>query len=233
MAMIFMDEAGHFSISDFVCLAGYLASDSGWDSLCQEWKPLLEKHGLPGIHMKEIMSPKGKSPAALWPMDKKLSMLTEFISVIRKHVQTGFGIGLDAHHYRDIVKCAEDSFKNLGMKSRPFKPPLFATARMARIISDYFDQIGSKEQVCLIFDDSEQYSMQCYSFLCELKSRNQEVRSRFVSITFADDSHFYPLLAADLLAYATCNELRKAEKGWSYLNIFTDLLNRSSSDKWS
>lgn len=37
-------ESGHFSESDFVCLAGYVASDANWDGLCKEWKSLLGKH---------------------------------------------------------------------------------------------------------------------------------------------------------------------------------------------
>jgi len=98
MAMIFLDESGHFSESDFVCLAGYVASDSNWDGLCKEWKELLGKHGIPAVHMREIMSPKGKSPAASWKDEDKVRMIREFIFVIRKYIHTGFGVGLEARY---------------------------------------------------------------------------------------------------------------------------------------
>src|SRR5436309_930461 len=103
--MVFLDESGHFADSDYLCMAGYMASDEGWNALCSGWRYLLrEKHKIPVLHMREIMSPSGKSPAALWPIDRKLDMLREFIQLIQKHTEAGFGCALDAKHYREVVK---------------------------------------------------------------------------------------------------------------------------------
>lgn len=223
MAMIFLDESGHFSESDFVCLAGYVASDSNWDGLCKEWKELLGKHGIPAVHMREIMSPKGKSPAASWKDEDKVRMIREFIFVIRKYIHTGFGVGLEARYYRELVKVAAEEARRQGVKTKPFHSQLFCVARMCRLIMNYFKEIGSEEQLSLIFDDSPEYSMKCYSFVSKLKQRQSDVRRTVSSLTFADDSVFYPLQAADILAYATCNELKKGVNAWSDTNMFTDL----------
>ena len=73
-------------------------------------------------------------------------------------------------------------------------------------------------------DDDERYSKTCYALLCDLKKRMPAIKKSIVNISFADDEWYYPLQAADLLAYASRNELKKGEKGWSETNIYRDLL---------
>ena len=60
--------------------------------------------------------------------------------------------------------------------------------------------------------------------MCDLKKRVPAIKNSIVNISFADDQWYYPLQAADLLSYASCNELKKGEKGWSETNIYRDLL---------
>lgn len=226
MAMIYMDESGHFADQDYFCLAGYVASDAGWDALCEEWRILLQdKYKIPGIHMKEIMSENGNSPASKWPMEEKLKMLADFILVIRKHIHTGFGVSIKAKHYREITKAVHTELVKLGVrKPKKFKAQVFCVARIIRQILTYFrETLKSDEKLSLIFDDSEHYSMSCYGFVCELKRRNTQAREMISSISFADDTVFYPLQCADILAYATCNELKKGTLQWLDTNIFTAL----------
>jgi hypothetical protein len=60
-SMVFLDESGHFSSSDYLCMAGYMATPDGWDALCPGWQYLLrEKYKIPALHMREIMSNAGK-----------------------------------------------------------------------------------------------------------------------------------------------------------------------------
>lgn len=228
--MVFVDESGHFSNTDSISLAGFVSDDESWNSFCIEWKSLLLKHGLPAIHMKEIMSSKGKSPAANWEMPRKLSMLSEFIFVIRKYVQAGFGIGMDAVHYRSVVAEITEAAKTMGVRAKPFEAKRFCVARFVRTLMQYYDEVelqqgGMPEPINLTFDDDEAYAMQCYSLICKIKARDAAAKSRIVSVGFADDNWFYPLQAADILAYATCNELNKSpDMRWKETNIFTDLL---------
>lgn len=81
-----------------------------------------------------------------------------------------------------------------------------------------------QRQTSLVFDDDERYSKTCYALLCELKKRVPAIKRSIVNISFADDEWYYPLQAADLLSYASCNELKKGKKGWSEMNIYSDLL---------
>lgn len=243
--MVFLDESGHFANTDYMCLAGFMSDELGWTSLCQEWRVLLrEKWKVPAIHMREIMSPKGKSPAASWDTDKKVSMLRDFIHVIRKHTRVGFGCAIDAKHYREVVKVIEGAAKSEGLKSKPFKAQVFCMARVVKLIIGYLDESKASEderKTSLVFDDDEQYSKACYGLLCELKKRVPVVKETIVNISFADDLWYYPLQAADLLSYASCNELKKGSMAWQESNVFTDLLKDEDpaygklycSEKWT
>jgi hypothetical protein len=229
--MVFLDESGHFNSTDYMCMAGYIATDQGWDALCAGWRTLLrETYKIPSIHMREIMSAKGKSPAAAWDIDRKVSMLRDFIFLIRKHTEVGFGCAIDARHYRDVVKTIAAGADEYGLKSRPFKAQMFCMARIVKLIVRYLDESGALEdqrKTSLVFDDDEQYSKLCYALLCDLKKHVPSIKKDIVNICFANDEWYYPLQAADLLSYATCNELRKGANAWKETNVFADLLKDS------
>jgi hypothetical protein len=224
MAWLFLDESGHFSNSDYICIAGYASSDEGWEAFIPEWSALLKKHALPAIHMKDIVSSKGSSPAAQWAMDKKLAMLEQFIQLIQKHVKAGFGVGLKAAHYRTVVKKLEHS----GLVTNPFHAPVFCLARIIKLAAFHTLLKSSEQAIEVVLDDSEQYSMKFYSYFSKLKQRNAFVKERISSITFADDEKWFPLQAADMLAYAICSQLKKPEhEQWGDSNIFSCLLKKA------
>jgi hypothetical protein len=91
----------------------------------------------------------------------------------------------------------------------------------------YLEETNASEderKTSLVFDDDEQYSKMCYGLLCELKKHVPAIKESIVNICFADDEWYYPLQAADLLSYASRNELTKGENAWKDSNIFSDLL---------
>jgi hypothetical protein len=231
--MVFLDESGHFSSTDYMCMAGFIATDQGWSDLCAAWRILLrEKYRIPAIHMREIMSEKGKSPAAAWAMDRKVDMLRDFILLIRKHTEAGFGCAIDARHYREVVRSIEAAAAQEGLKTKPFKAQMFCMARIVRLVMRYLDETnaaGDERKTSLVFDDDEQYSKMCYGLLCELKKHVPAIKESIVNICFADDEWYYPLQAADLLSYASCNELKKGDNAWKDSNVFSDLLKDEDS----
>lgn len=225
--MVFLDESGHFSSSDYLCMAGYMATEEGWNQFCVAWQYLLrEKYKIPALHMREIMSPSGKSPAAAWDINRKVDMLREFIFLIRKHAEVGFGVALDARFYREVVKTINLLAAKEGVRTKPFNTQMFCMARIVRLVMQYLETSVPEDQrqTSLVFDDDERYSKTCYALLCNLKKRVPAIKKSIVSIGFANDEWYSPLQAADLLSYATCNELKKGEKGWKETNVFKDLL---------
>jgi len=170
--IVFLDESGHFTNTDYLSLAGYMATDQGWNDLCAAWRFLLrEKWKLPVIHMREIMSPEGKSPAASWSIERKVDMLRDFILVIRKHTAVGFGCAINAKHYRGVVKDIERAADLEGLKTRAFKAQVFCIARVVKLIMGYLEDVKASEderKIALVFDDNEHYSKHCYSLLMTL-----------------------------------------------------------------
>ena len=105
-----------------------MATSEGWEQLCVEWRYLLrEKYKIPAIHMREIMSPKGTSPAAQWEIERKVDMLRDFILPIRKYTEIGFGCAIDAKHYRQVIDNIVAAARESGLKTRPFKAQVFCT----------------------------------------------------------------------------------------------------------
>ena len=226
--MLYLDESGHFSESPYVCMAGYMATDEGWSQLCDGWRYLLhEKYKIPAIHMRELMSPKSKSPASQWDMPRKVEMIRAFAMLVRKHTEVGFACAIDAKHYRAVVEEIKKVAHGAGLKVHPFSAQTFCMARIISLLLKYLNDINASEderKTSLIFDDDEHYSKQCYSLLVELKKRVPRIKETIVNICFADDLNYYPLQAADLLSYATCNELKKGADAWKETNVYTDLL---------
>jgi hypothetical protein len=150
-----------------MCLAGFMSDDDGWTSLCQEWRFLLrEKWKLPSIHMREIMSPKGTSPAASWGINEKVAMLRDFIHVVRGHTTVGFGCALDCKHYREVVKDVQNAAMSEGLRTKPFKAETFCMARIVRRIMDYLEESKIPEdqrKISLMLDDDEHYSKMFYA----------------------------------------------------------------------
>jgi hypothetical protein len=54
MLQAYFDGSGEHTSTDFVCMAGYVADDMHWDSFCQDWCSLLQKHGIGELHMREF-----------------------------------------------------------------------------------------------------------------------------------------------------------------------------------
>lgn len=66
-----------------------------------------------------------------------------------------------------------------------------------------------KFPISLNFDYTEDFSLKCMTSLVHLRQQGQEVKDLISSIGFADDSVYYPLQAADMLAYGTNRHLRE------------------------
>lgn len=99
----YFDDSGKESDAShrFVVLAGYMASEGmPWQRLYQAWLHLLIRHGLPYIHMKEIL---GIAKQKGWDIPKLNSVLSEFITAIKEAQLIGFAVAVDANEWRKLV----------------------------------------------------------------------------------------------------------------------------------
>jgi hypothetical protein len=200
MGHAFFDESGKLADSDFVCIAGYIAGDEDWNKFCEKWGSLLGRHKIPYIHMREMIALSGPYQAKGWTHKERDEVLTEFIDVIREHIWGGFGVAVNAKYLRSMGK---DAMKRIG------DPQIFCFQRIISRVLLRLEEVGYQPVISAIFDDSEAYSVRCYRTWSKLRRMVPAMHKRIPSITFADDKHFFPLQAADILAWETNKSLRQ------------------------
>lgn len=196
MVIGYFDETKN-SHQDFVAVSGYLANDSNWDALTDDWTVLRKRHSLPFLHTADFLSAEGIYKELGWKEEEKNkqipSVLNEFIEIIRRHTIFGITIGLDAKKYREITD---------GCRKRA-KPEVFCFERIIGGCMGIAKAIQEESPLCLLFDDSKDYSMKAYANFTEVQQRHPEVKEKIGLIGFGNDKVIPALQAADVFAYAT------------------------------
>jgi hypothetical protein len=201
MEYLFLDESGKLADSDFVCLAGYISDDDGWSQFSEKWGKLLLQYKIPYVHMKEMVHIKGPYKDLGWTPERRDEILNKFIDVIRAHIQAGFCVAVDAKYLRGMNA---DARKNIG------DPAYFCFHRILGLVIRKLKSVGYQPGVSVTFDDCEEFSVKCYQIWSKLRKKVPDVHHYLPSITFADDQSFWPLQAADILAWTTHKSLRQA-----------------------
>lgn len=165
MAHAYFDDSGKLSDSDFVCLAGYIAPDDGWQSFCVKWGPLLARHKIPYIHMKELIPLRGPYEPLNWTTDRRDAVLGEFIDLIRSYVVAGFGVGVDSKYLRSMPKEAQRAIGD---------PAILCFQRILRIVVSKLEEVGYHSPISAVFDDCEEYSVRCYKMWSRLRTHAPE-----------------------------------------------------------
>ena len=201
----YFDESGHYSDNDFVCLTGYVATDEAWESFNDAWVKCLLKHGIRGIHMKDLMRLQGAYKDKRWSKEHRDDIVSEFISVMVKHTLAAFAVGFDAKYFRSLPPHD---------RAKVGDPHMFCFQRLMRRITDTMAEAGRISQrrvdtrVSVIFDDHQHYSVECYKHWSSLRTTHPDMKHMIPSIAFADDEVFYPLQGADVLSWLSNQWLR-------------------------
>lgn len=198
----FFDDSGDFGGGGFFCLAGYIANVERWNAFSQEWWALLEKTGADHLHTSDFLAGKGDFAGLQLDYSQRVQAIRDFGIVIRKHVYSGFAVGVDGAAYRETLS---DLPKKVSAEEFCFE----------RLLSRIHGAIGAwdaeSEFFECTFDDSEKTAQKFLSIWQRIK-RHKRVSSRMLTaISFADDKFVLPLQAADLLACALTQEVRKGE----------------------
>jgi len=200
MLWAFFDESGKLADSDFMCLCGYIADDR-WEEFSKVWRQALQRHRLPFVHTAALFNGKPPYEKLNWSEERRNAAMLDFINPIHQYLLAGFGIGLDAKFFRGLPK--EDR-EILGDRS----PERFLFHRIMRQVVDTLKVWNYVDPISVIFDAEDGFSVKCLEALIQLKKHRTEVRSLIGSIGFADDEIYYPIQAADMLAYATKRNLQ-------------------------
>jgi hypothetical protein len=188
----FFDDSGTEADAThrFVVMAGYLAGD--WDGFYLRWRGLLLKHGLPYIHMKEMI---GISKKMGWPTGHLPDVLREFNAAIRESPLAGFGVAVDLRAFRNVP---DDIRKRCG------DAQMFCCSRVLRRIRDHLSGANmADEPLSVVFDQDFGFAKRRLPMIEEIRKNDPWVRATLAQVSFADMERFYPLQAADMLAWET------------------------------
>jgi hypothetical protein len=198
----YFDDSGKESdhTHRFVVLAGYMSGD--WTPLYRSWRSLLIKHGVPHVHMKDIL---GIAKSKGWDVPKLNVVLREFITAIKEANLTGFGVAVDANEWRAFSKERRHQFGDAQE---------FCCSRILRRIVDRLIDAGfPDEPLSITFDRDWEFARRRLTLIEEISKRAPQMRKNLAQLAFADSKHFYPLQAADLLAWETRRHLANVIEG--------------------
>jgi hypothetical protein len=194
----FFDDSGKENepSNRFVCVAGYIAHETFWWQFNAAWKHLLLRHGLPYVHLRVFLN---MSDQKHWNRTKRDSVLEEFVSAIKVHRLIGFGVAVDVEAWKKIPK--ERRLKFSGSVQE------FCVMRILRRIIDRLDESRDPDPISVIFDRDFEYARPRLKLLEYVHKHDPRVGPRVASLNFSDSERFFPLQAADLLAWETRREL--------------------------
>ena len=113
-------------------------------------------------------------PLNLWRADR-VNVLKEFMSPIKKHINTGLGVGVrDAKRFGEITQ---------GIKKH-IRPEVFCFKQVIKLVAQRMEEWEKEfgwtepEPYQLFFDDVEDYTMKIYRVLCMLKKADPFARKK-------------------------------------------------------
>jgi len=193
-----------------------------------EWNGLLRSFGLSSLTMKRALrrkipfSPNTKAES----IEERNKALQPFINCIRAHFEFGRAITIDVRAYK---RWPAQARKRVGGSDDPH---YFAFLSALVGVAKY---VGSDDRFNLICDDDKQTAFNCYRLYGRARTIEPALKSKLMSITFADDDAIVPLQAADLLA-----SLCRLESGrrfyreyYEYVPAFNMLTGPGTGIRWA
>lgn len=126
--------------------------------------------------------------------------MRQFVKPIRENTAAFIAVSVDAEHYRSLPREAREA---LGQKTALD----FSFQRLLKLIIGQLRIWDVKYPISLNFDYEELFSLICLRTFAKLRKRYSEVKDSVGAIAFENSDVYYPLQAADMLAYGTYQHL--------------------------
>jgi hypothetical protein len=213
----FFDDSGKEGDPDnrIVCIAGYLnASEFRWNMFSEEWSHQLVAHGISWLHMTDLMADADEYAALGWDWPKKKAVLNRFIETIKGSDLIGFGVALDANAWRKIPK---EVIRSEGDAQQ------FCFMRIMRMIVERMKISRPNDYVAVHFDCDRAFSPSRFQRFIGIRDRDPEARRYLQTFTIAEPKLYYPLQAADLLAWETRKDLLRRLGGYESRPEFKEM----------
>ena len=213
----FFDDSGKEGDPDnrIVCIAGYLAAgETRWNVFGEEWGHQLLAHGLTWLHMTDLMADQGEYAFLKdnWP--KKKALLDQFIGAIKISGLIGFGVAVDADAWRKVPK---EITRVEGDAQQ------FCFLRIMRLIVERMKLARPNDYVAVHFDCDKAFSPSRFQRFIGVRDRDPEARRYLQTFTIAEPKLYFPLQAADLLAWESRKELMRRLGGFESRPEFNEM----------
>jgi hypothetical protein len=189
----YFDESGKWKDQKVVSFCGVSATQPKIQQLDKDWRSLLRRYGMPALHMKEafrLKRPLGKNVKAQ-TIPERIEALKPFADVIREHMEIGIVVAVDVGAYKQM---SHEAKRRLGGSDDPHYMA-FMTAIMAPV-----KQLHNDDRLSLVCDDDEATALNSYHFYRRIRKLSREAHTKLVAMSFAHDTEFPPLQAADFIA---------------------------------
>jgi hypothetical protein len=183
------DESGKLADTAHVAFAGCVATESDWRGISRRWNEILGTKGLKSTSMKDAIHFHKSFEGWQDRVQERDDLLVSLAKMLQRDV--GF-------HGACPINCAQ--FKALPDKhKKKLKNPQYcgfeATVTLA------LDWLRPDMKLHVFCDSSDEYAKECIGLYNLLRNNNRVAKEKCIAITFAEDEHFPPLQAADMLAY--------------------------------
>lgn len=206
----FFDESGKQGDHPVVTFSGVCAIESKIPAFNQAWSGLLDQYGIDSLHMVRagrLKEKLGDKMSRDQSARDRTEALKPFADCINEHLELGLIQAWDVKGFSALPEAAR---RKLGHVDDPY---FLAFVRGVAEITDY---VHGDDRVALVCDDDRSTAWDCYRHYRGIKAADVEMRSKVVSLAFANDQHFPALQAADMVAYLARLEAKHMFYGIRY-----------------
>jgi hypothetical protein len=173
-------------------LGGYISTDKQWAKFQREWSEVLKDAGVPFFHMAKFEARKKEYEG--WSNEKRIQILRRLHSIIKKRVFAGFAATLVLSDYEEIMTDeVRDYFGN---------PHQFVTIACMKYIAIWLEEQNYKENISYVFESGSGYDADVMRLIAGVISVERQAKIyRVSSCSIENKRKFFPLQAADILAY--------------------------------
>ncbi len=197
MLKAFFDESGAFHDSEYVCMAGGLASLESWTKLEKEWVAVLREFNLEWFHMTDFESNHDQFKGWDAYPEKHRTLLASLVHIIRENVEIYIGTSENTFEHKLVT--------NPQKKDNPYFNCLLTCIDCA---AQHASAQGPNEKVEMIFADHPEFGRQVRYLYPQVK----EVGGFYKALgpdAYASPKDVIPLQAADLIAFEFRKEIER------------------------
>jgi hypothetical protein len=186
----YMDETGHSRNTEFVGIAGLVASDERWQVLKRDWKNALKTYGIEWFHMTEFAHSTGQFKGWKRNEDRRREFFGKLVEIMK--ATEGLPVG-------SVVSMVD--YRSLGPRVTPFLDPYYISfADCVRGAALLAELEPPEKKVAMVFAEQTEFSGRAKG-LWNLLREKSDVGHRMLSYDVRSPKKIIPLQVADLVVY--------------------------------